>query len=285
MKKILLAGAVMSGAILVVLAIATTNRDATPLVPASKSASRSYLASAYQSAPHGAQAASQESSKEDMAGQEFGPNNENFMSWSSYDQETDFEMRSLRTADMPASEKEDLKKDIENLRKSGSFSGGRITHEFAKADAARQQLARAGGEQKFKEGLSYTPLKFEQLLGSGFRLAGADYAGALVEGRGFGAGYYLYEAANAKVEISETPLGGEGGARNVMILAETVNHYITGKPATLETLAGRRGEPIVNIHWNSNARNYSMSTMNMDREAAIQLAERISQAADLADRK
>lgn len=207
-----------------------------------------------------------------------------YSDWSPKEKEPGFEVQSVITADMPEMARDELKNDIENLRKTGSFSGGKLTHEFSKAVSARKELAKVGGIDGFVKNLSYKPINYGQALGPGFNLVGVDYAGPLVEGKGFGAGYYLYEAGVGKVEISEMSLGGDGGA-NITIVAETVNQYIGGKPATLEVLVGAGGERIFNVHWNANSRSYSMSTMNLEKEAAIQLAERISQLADAMDGK
>ncbi len=142
-------------------------------------------------------------------------------------------------------------------------------------------LEKVGGLDEFKKNLSYQPLDFSAVLGSNFKLVGVDYSGILTESKGFSGSYYLYESALVKVVVSESEI--DKNHSTMTVISETINQYVQGNPATIEFLRGKKDEKIINIHWEVGFRGYSMTTMNLNKEEALQLAEKISVAADKSD--
>ncbi|WP_312049864.1 hypothetical protein [Acinetobacter courvalinii] len=162
----------------------------------------------------------------------------------------------LAESNLPKSQKEALAKEFDNLNRYGSFSGGKITHEFSHLDKKRAAL-------KQEKALDFVPTNTDNLL-PGMDLTGKWYSGAINEGK-YNSLYRLYEGqGEQKLEITEMYLNPNNSSI-VEVYKESLNYNINNVPMTIETLKTDNNADIYNVHFNYKDRYYSLSTLNLSR--------------------
>lgn len=162
----------------------------------------------------------------------------------------------LAESNLPKNQKEILAKEFDNLNRYGSFSGGKVTHEFAHLDKKRAAL-------KEEKPLDFEPTNTDNILPD-MDLTGKWYSGAINEGK-YNSLYRLYESRDdKKFEITEMYLNPNNSSI-VEVYKESLNYNINNIPMTLETLKTDNGNDIYNVHFNYKDRYYSLSTENLSR--------------------
>lgn len=162
----------------------------------------------------------------------------------------------LSESNLPKSQKEALAKEFNNLNRYGSFSGGKLTHEFTNLDKKRAAL-------KEEKALDFEPTNTDHLFPE-MELTGKWYSGAINDGK-YNALYRLYEGQDGKkFEITEMYLNPENSSI-VEVYKESLNYNVKNIPMTLETLKTENGHDIYNVHFNYKDRYYSLSTENLSR--------------------
>ena len=192
----------------------------------------------------------------------------------------DSNVKYMKVADsgLPEFEINSLKRDFENLNKYGSYSGGKITHEFTKAGDLKVALKKNNGLKNILKKLSFTPTDIKASLGNEFRLVGADYSGALNKGK-FNSIFRYYENNNGKrFEINEIYLTPENNY-SLHIYIESLNFYLAGHLATLQNLKSVENKDIYNLDFNVNKRVFSISSEGFNYSEFLQTSMKI---ADLA---
>ena len=194
----------------------------------------------------------------------------------------DSNVKYMKVADsgLPEFEINSLKRDFENLNKYGSYSGGKITHEFTKAGDLKVALKKNNGLKNILKKLSFTPTDIKASLGNEFRLVGADYSGALNKGK-FNSIFRYYENNNGKrFEINEIYLTPENNY-SLHIYIESLNFYLAGHLATLQNLKSVENKEIYNLDFNVNKRVFSISSEGFNYSEFLQTSMKI---ADLAEK-
>lgn len=160
---------------------------------------------------------------------------------------------------LPPFEIENLKKDYDNLNRYGSYSGGVITNEFTKSDDFAKALERNGGIENILNKLNFIPTDVGGLLGNNFKLVGADYAGAINKGK-FNSIFRYYESNDKrKLEVNEMYLNPENNY-SIDIYQESINFYLSGIPATIQSLKNNENQEIYNLDFTVKNRVFSVSS-------------------------
>lgn len=193
---------------------------------------------------------------------------------------------SLNIASLPLELRQQYQSDLTNLKTKGSFSGGVQTSEFSLEADLKKEFKQAGyDENRLYKALNFNSVRPHTLI-SGLQLIGAMPQGTLVENKGYSGVFYIYNVQSdegidsKKLEVSESFLHGDTA---IQAYTEFINYYVEGLPATLERLKSAKGEPIVNIHWTTDKRDFSISTFNLPLEQAQAMAARLTQQAQLLD--
>jgi hypothetical protein len=185
---------------------------------------------------------------------------------------------------LPEFEIDSLKRDFDNLNKYGSYSRGKITHEFTKAGDLKVALKKNNGLKNILKKLSFTPTDIEASLGNDFKLVGADYSGALNKGK-FNSIFRYYENNDGKrFEINEMYLTPENNY-SLHIYIESLNFYLAGHLATLQNLKSVENKEIYNLDFNVNKRVFSISSEGLNYSEFLQTSIKIADLADLAEEK
>ncbi|WP_436899145.1 hypothetical protein [Acinetobacter gyllenbergii] len=174
----------------------------------------------------------------------------------------------LSESKLNKAQKDDLEKSFDNLNLYGSFSGGKITHEFSHLDKKRAAL-------KEDKPLDFKPTNTDRLVPN-LNLSGKWYSGAINEGK-YNSLYRLYENqdGSTKFEITEMYLNPNNSSI-VEVFKESLNHNVNNVPMTVETLKSENGKDIYNVHFNYNDRYYSLSTENMSRSQVENILNQIT---------
>ena len=195
----------------------------------------------------------------------------------------DSNVKYMKVADsgLPEFEINSLERDFENLNKYGSYSGGNITHEFTKAGDLKVALKKNNGLKNILKKLSFTPTDIEASLGNDFKLVGADYSGAMNEGK-FNSIFRYYENTDGKrFEINEMYLTPENNY-SLHIYIESLNFYLAGHLATLQNIKSIENKVVYNLDFNVNKRVFSISSEGLNYSEFLQTSIKI---ADLAEKK
>jgi hypothetical protein len=179
----------------------------------------------------------------------------------------------LNSSPLPESEKSSIREAMNNLNRTGSSSGGIITHEFQNSDYYKKRLQELGGINGIQGNLNFQPTNMKFL--DGYSLVGGDYSGSYVEKSGFNSIYSLYENPNgAKIEVSETYLN-PATSSVLEFYKEGLNYNINNVPMTLENLKDASGNQIYDATWVSNDRVYSLSSENITKENVSEIVGNI----------
>jgi hypothetical protein len=184
-------------------------------------------------------------------------------------------LTSIASSNYPEEMKEEFRKSSDNLKIKGSFSGGKVTHEFVSDDFLKRRALELGGVEGVRKRLSYSSVDLARVLPD-MDIVGADRTGVFTPEKGWGSAFYLLNERNGvrRIELSEIYLGNND--TSVRRFSDNVNDYIAGVPATVERLYDSNQKEIVNVHWSSGGRDFSISTLNMNRAEAMAIAEKIS---------
>ncbi|WP_201538766.1 hypothetical protein [Psychrobacter immobilis] len=180
---------------------------------------------------------------------------------------------------LPPFEIDNLMQDYDNLNRYGSYSGGKITNEFARTNDFKDALKKNGGLENILKKLNFTPTDIGVLLGNGFNLVGADYSGAFNEGK-FNSIFRSYESNSGKrFEINEMYLTPENNY-SLNVYTESINFYLAGHPATLQSLKGADNKEIYNIDFAVNKRLFSISSEGFTYSEFLQTSIKIANSAE-----
>lgn len=186
---------------------------------------------------------------------------------------------SIDNSSLPIDEINSLKRNFDNLKQFGSFSGGKMTHEFAQTTYFRWALLKNGGLNHILAKLNFTPIDIGTLLGEDFKLIGADYSGAFNKGK-FNSIFQSYESRSGKkVEINEMYLNPENNVR-LTIYSESINFDLLSHPATFQQLTSADDKDIFDLDFNINKRAFSISSEGLSYDEFWQLAVKIVKAAE-----
>lgn len=188
---------------------------------------------------------------------------------------SDVILTSIDSSNYPDEMKRAFREASNNLKIKGSFSGGKVTHEFVSDAFLKRRISELGGLDGVRKKLSYSSVDLASVL-PGMDVVGADRTGVFTPEKGWGSAFYLLNERNGtrRIELSEIYLGNND--TNLKKFSDNVNEYIAGVPATVERLYDSNRKEIINVHWASGGRDFSISTLNMSREEAMAIAERIS---------
>lgn len=181
----------------------------------------------------------------------------------------------LKDASLPAAILAETLKSIENLKKTGSFSGGELTHEFSRQNDLSDALKEASSLQNIYAKLSIYPTELNLVLDASYRVVGAVASDKYIENKGWTGLQQIYVSEVRKVELSESQIQPEDGDA-MQVFKEAMNRTIMDYPATFERLKTKKSEPVYNVHWNVHNRNYSLSTMNLSEQETLEIAEKIT---------
>lgn len=176
----------------------------------------------------------------------------------------------VEDTNLPADVKSEIKAKAANLKSSGSFSKGKITHEFTNTKYYRDKLKQLGGYEKIKDNLSFEPTDTSKVFNN-YDLIGGDYSGTYVENKGFNSVFRSYTNSNSSIEINEIALDRNSDKLN--FFKDNVNNYINDAPATVEKIDNGN---IYNISWVSNNRLFSMSTQGLSEAESMKKAQEIA---------
>ena len=156
------------------------------------------------------------------------------------------------------------KRQIEQLQKTGSTSGGIFTTEFKQATHAKMTY-RFGRRQK----LAFKAVKLSHILPDGFVLTGRQYEGQMTA-QGFEGMYRLFEnpATKARLEITETKIKTE---TPLILIQELFNESIYDTPIRLETLTDKKGMVYYHAQLVLADKYVSMTSKGMDKETFVGL--------------
>lgn len=186
---------------------------------------------------------------------------------------------SIDNSGLPLDEINTLKRDFDNLKKLGSYSGGKMTHEFAQTTYFRWALLKNGGLNHILAKLNFMPINIGTLLGEDFKLIGADYSGAFNKGK-FNSIFQSYESRSGKkVEINEMYLNPDNNVR-LSIYIESINFDLLGHPATFQHLTSADDKDIFDLDFNINKRAFSISSEGLSHDEFLQLAVKIAKVAN-----
>jgi hypothetical protein len=179
---------------------------------------------------------------------------------------------------LPDDVKKLLRENFDRLRATGSSSGGVVTHEFMMADELEKKL-RKDGLAKIQASLAITPSELGAALDESFRLTGADSQGKNVSKMGWAGFFQLHKSddGNRWVELSENQLESAVGDATVFA-PELLNERVLDSPASIESLRDKDGSWLFNLQWAAKDRVFHLTTRNMSRQEATQLAARVTQA-------
>ncbi len=175
---------------------------------------------------------------------------------------------------LPPIARERLLMARKNFQETGSASGGRKTHEFARLDYMSMQLQQKGIDTLVAK-LAITPSDLARTAGRDFILVGADIAGKLIERRGFTAFFQIVQSDTRMAELSEEQLEPEAGDKR-FVDPVFLNYQIAGYPATMEQLRDTDESPLVNLRWQAGDRAFSLTTRNLTLDEATYLASQLS---------
>lgn len=172
---------------------------------------------------------------------------------------------------------EDFRRQIDRLKKTGSMSGGELTHEFSYVSALKKSLAEKGLKE-IKASLAILPTDLGRILGSSFTLIGADSQSKYIESKGWTGFFQVFKSNNdlKMIELSENQMetrAGDGGEAP----QELVNFYITGGyAATYEYIKNPEGGYVYNLNWFAKEREFQLTTKFMSQQEAVAIAEAVT---------
>lgn len=184
--------------------------------------------------------------------------------------------KQLADIEMPIELRNQLTRDLELFKSTGSMSGGKITTEFINIDDLKENLEKKGLD-KIKSGLAMTPVNLGLILTNSYRMIGANDQGKFIGEKGWLGFFQIYKDTNSEsmVELSEAQIETEMGD-SVQEIIEFVNYQISGYNATIQSLKSDKAEYIFTIHWSVNERTFHLSTKNLSKQQAIETAEKIT---------
>lgn len=171
---------------------------------------------------------------------------------------------------LPQEIKDNVVQDMARLKRTGSLSGGQITHEFSHLTEKRAALNK-------DQALNFTPTEIGKLI-QDMPLTGKWYSGAFNDGK-YNSLYRLYESADGqrKFEITEMYLDAENGS-SMEVFYESLNHQVNQVPMTFEHLKSAQGEQIYNASFNHRSRYYSLSSLGLSRAEVDLILKALTQA-------
>lgn len=184
----------------------------------------------------------------------------------------------LADSGLPPDEIDKLRQDFKHLKDTGSYSGGKITHEFVNTERFKIALQRHGGYKNIERQLNFVPTDVSNTLGNEFKLIGADYSGAYNQGK-YNSVFRSYENGLGKrLEINEMYLNEENNVR-ITVYNEAINFNLLGYPATLQKIKGHKdngSKEIYDLDFIIGNRSVSMSAEGFSYPEFIALAQKIA---------
>ena len=191
------------------------------------------------------------------------------------------EYLNLVDSGLPPDELKKLRQDFSNLKTYGSYSQGKVTHEFTNTAKFKAALQRHGSFENVVKHLNFEPTEITSILGNEFKLVGADYSGAFNAGK-YNSLFRSYDNGLGKrFEINEMYLNAENDVK-MTIYNEAINFDIIGNPATLQKLKGSieaGSKDIYDLDFNVGNRSFSMSAEGFSYSEFVALAQKIARQA------
>lgn len=184
----------------------------------------------------------------------------------------------LSAQKIPQDLRDRINHDLENLRKTGSMSGGVVTDQFSRVDDLSKSLLNKGFFNIQRE-LAINPTNLYQFLGNGFVLIGADTQAKYITDKGW-TGYFQIFSNNQKnqmIELSENqfdPAAGDG----VQQASDFLNSKVLNYPAVFQYIKLDNNSYIYEFQWFVDARVFMLTTKNFSQQDAQTIAESITQA-------
>lgn len=186
---------------------------------------------------------------------------------------------SIDNSGLPIDEINTLKRDFDNLKRLGSYSGGKVTHEFVQTPYFRWALLKNGGLNPILAKLNFMPIDIGALLGEDFKLIGADYSGAFNKGK-FNSIFRTYKSRSGKkVEINEMYLNPKNNVK-LTVYIESINFNLLNYPATFQRLKSSDNKDVFDLDFNINRRAFSISSEGLSHGEFLQLAIKIAKVAE-----
>jgi hypothetical protein len=184
--------------------------------------------------------------------------------------------KTMAEHDFPPDLRNQLMRELEQFKATGSAHGGKVTTEFSNTEDLKENLEKKGIE-KLKNGLAFIPIDLGLILGEKYQILGANDQGKFIDGKGWGGFFQIYKDkfSAEMVELSESQLETQVGD-GVQAILEFVNYKIAGYNATVESIRSDKGEYIFTIQWFVGERTFNLSTKNLSKQQAIEVAEKIT---------
>jgi hypothetical protein len=179
-------------------------------------------------------------------------------------------IESVEDGNYSPQEKKEIEDSIENLKRYGSLSGGRMTTEFSNADYNRDTLSTIGIKDILAK-VGFQPYDLTQAMSEkGLKLTGSSVGGAN-NGTGFDSFYRLYESKDGqKFEVGETKISPTETV--VTLVKETLNANINGTPALVQHIDNNNVNSALFV---TNGYQYSIASMGMDKNSMLNIASNI----------
>ena len=184
----------------------------------------------------------------------------------------------LADSGLPPDEINKLRQDFSNLTTYGSYSQGKVTHEFANTAQFKTALQRHGSYQNIKRQLNFVPTDVLNMLGNEFKLIGADYSGAFNQSKYNSVFRSFDNGLGKRFEINEMYLNEENNVR-MTVYNEAINFNLLGYPATLQKIKGTKDsgtKEIYDLDFIVGNRSFSMSAEGFSYPEFITLAQKIA---------
>lgn len=185
-------------------------------------------------------------------------------------------MQSLKDSKLPLEIKKKFERELELLKRTGSMSGGVLTHEFSRLDEMRQALEDKNLDQQ-KASLAIHPTTLVEILGGDYKLIGANTQSKHIPYKGWTGFFQIAEKqfTPIMVELSERqiePQAGDGAQG----ISDFINDQVNGQPATVEVIKLDKSGYVYNIDWSFGNRLFTLTTKNLSRQESLTIAERIT---------
>lgn len=165
-----------------------------------------------------------------------------------------------------------VREELDNFRKYGSIGKGLTTIEFAKTQDLKESLNQKG-LHSILNGLAFNPVHMTSILGSEFKLVGANDQGKLINGRGWNGYFQALSDENAvrQIELSESQIETKLGD-GAEVISEFLNEKIGDVPASVQAMRDAEGRDVLSIQWSDDERMFTLNTKSFEKPEALALA-------------
>lgn len=180
----------------------------------------------------------------------------------------------LSEQNLPLELKAKMARDLNNLRNTGSLSGGVTPLGFLRLDEMSGNLEREG-KNKLEGALAIIPTNSSTFLSSDAFLLGADVQAKYIPDRGWSGYFQIFKNGQQFVEISESQFEshvGDGAQQTTDFL----NEKIMGYPAVFQYRKINDGSYEFDIQWFVGNRVFDLTTRNFTRQDIFEMARSVT---------